>query len=156
MKATIYRRAACIAAAGVLLAGCTATEKGTVAGTLVGAGLGAGTGAIIGHQTGHAGAGTAIGAGIGAPVGAAVGYAIGRAEDAHTKAEQARQPVVVAAPPPPPHTPPAANTRVVTPQAVSEQRLIPCHNCGVRLDVTDFTSGAQVRCPDCGAVNMVP
>lgn len=54
---------------GLLLAGCTTTQKGTTIGSIAGAGLGG----IIGHQSGH-GVG---GAAIGAVAGGLGGYIVG-------------------------------------------------------------------------------
>ncbi len=55
----------------VLMAGCTATQRGAGVGSLIGAGAGA----IIGHQSGHATEGVLAGAAVGAAGGALVGDA---------------------------------------------------------------------------------
>lgn len=62
--------AACVLAAGVILAGCRSEAQ---TGALFDTGVGAGLGAIIGHQSGHAGEGALLGAGIGALGGYVVG-----------------------------------------------------------------------------------
>ena len=57
--------------AGLVIGGCTTTQKGAGIGTLIGAG----TGAIIGHQSGHGAEGALIGAVAGAAGGALIGDA---------------------------------------------------------------------------------
>ena len=59
---------------GVLVAGCTTTQKGAGIGALGGGAAGA----IIGNQSGHAVEGGLIGAGVGAVGGALVGHEMGK------------------------------------------------------------------------------
>ena len=53
----------------ILVAGCTATQKGAGIGAVVGAGAGY----AIGHQSGHGGEGAGIGAAVGALGGGLIG-----------------------------------------------------------------------------------
>ncbi len=60
---------ASLAAATIVLSGCTTTQKAAGLGTVAGAGLGA----IIGHQSKHTGEGALIGGLAGAAAGALLG-----------------------------------------------------------------------------------
>jgi len=59
---------------GLLVAGCTTTQKGAG----IGAVGGGAAGAIIGNQSGHATEGALIGAGAGALGGALIGHEMGK------------------------------------------------------------------------------
>ena len=61
----------------IVVAGCTATEKGAV----IGGAVGAGTGALIGHEAGSTGTGALIGGVVGVVGGALIGHAIEEDEE---------------------------------------------------------------------------
>lgn len=127
------RLAATLAAAAMLVAGCTTTEQGAGYGTLGGAAIG---GALGGWQ------GAAIGAGAGALTGALVGNAV-------EQDERAKAPPP---PPPPQGVPLPYGGRTDRPGLVRS----PWNPNGPLVDVTGFASGSVVKDPTTGKNFIVP